>query len=93
MSMIGSTAAQSVAGMANAERVATREVDKGKSDAQRVKGRRKQDEVELSGGAEAAEAVRDIKDPTQEESKGEREGKAGRSTPKPGPGKRLDVSG
>lgn len=87
--------AQAMAGAANAERAVSKDVQKAKDERARVRARRTEDEVELSGGAEAAEGVRVVKDPTREEGKEDRNAKeryAGRG--KGGePPRRLDVSG
>ena len=91
MSSFGVNPAQSIAGMNNAERLASKDIEKAKAGTGRVRGRRRQDEVELSGGAEPAEPIRNLKDPTQEEAKQDRKGKARLTTPPPG--KRLDVKG
>ena len=94
MSSIGSTAAQSIAGIGNAERVAARDVEKAKADSAKATAGRRKDQVELSGGAETAEGVRRLKDPTQEESKEDRDSKARQGpAPRQAPGRRLDVSG
>lgn len=92
MSGFGVNPAQSIAGIGNAERLAARDVDKARSDERRVRGKRRDDEVQISGGAEAVEAVRSLKDPTQEEAKEDRNAKAKQSSPPP-QGRRLDVKG
>lgn len=89
MSLQGTTAAQSLAGIANAERAQSREIQREKRDEKRT--RRREDEVQLSGGAETAEAVRNLKDPTQEEAKEDRDAKADQQ-PR-AKARRLDVQG
>lgn len=89
MSLQGTTAAQSLAGMANAQRAQSHEIEKPRRDDKRA--RRREDEVQLSGGAEAAEAVRNLKDPTQEEAKEDRDAKADQQPRSKA--RRLDVQG
>jgi hypothetical protein len=97
VSTIGPNPAQLIAGIGNAERAAGKDVERTKGDKARVRSRRREDEVELSGGAEAAEAVRNVQDPTKEEGTQDRNAKeryGGRRADKPvGVAKRLDVSG
>lgn len=94
MNVHGANPAQSLAGIANAERLAARDVDRARADEARMRARRRQDQVELSGGAEAIEAVRNLKDPTQEESKDERDARPQYSPPGSDQAPpRLDVRG
>lgn len=94
MSSMGVNPAQALAGIGNAERLAAKDIERAKADEARVRSKRKQDKVELSGGAEAIEAVRSLKDASSEEAKDDRDAKPGYSPPKDEPTpKRLDVSG
>lgn len=96
MSTIGPNPAQLIAGISNAERAASKDVDKAKADKGPRRSRRRDDEIELSGGAEAAEAIRSLKDPSQEEARRDDDAKRGYEPTRAGagkPAKRLDVSG
>ncbi len=95
---MGVNPAQAMAGVSNAERAVAKDVERSKDERTRVRARRVADEVELSGGAQTAEGVRVVKDPTQEEGKEDRDakerygGRGAKGGSKDGP-RRLDVSG
>ncbi len=91
---MGVNPAQALAGIGNAERAVAKDVEKSKDERARLRSRRRDDEIELSGGAHAADGVRVVQDPTKEEGKGDRDAKE-RYGGRHGPGRpgRLDVSG
>lgn len=97
MSVLPSGAAQSLAGLAGTER--PREATKkDKREEARAKGRAlAPDELTLGSDLiDAAEAIRSLKDNTQEESKEERQGQAGYMKSGRGPGDArpaIDVEG
>ncbi|MEZ6233280.1 MAG: hypothetical protein R3B68_03735 [Phycisphaerales bacterium] len=95
MSILGTNVAQSVAASEQAQRVQSKDVEKAKRETRAT--RRREDEVEISGGVEAPEAVRNLKDATHEESQEDRNAKPGytptRDPDHPDAPPRLDVEG